>query len=97
MKSVNDEKLTTGDRIKLAARCIMDIIEYWIIEIVILVFIFCVILFAYYAVKDSAAEKAHFMQLCQQEEPEYKCIAMWRAGEKKSSVVPMPIIIPSGR
>lgn len=40
--------------------------------------------------RDSKAED-EFMQECQQHEPHYRCVALWRAGEKSQAY---PVVIP---
>lgn len=44
-----------------------------------------------------AEARRTFMTECQKERKDYECTAMWRAGESRAQVVPMPIVIPSGR
>lgn len=40
-------------------------------------------------------QRSDFFLECLQYRKQYECTAMWRAGENKTSVVPMPVIIPS--
>lgn len=40
-------------------------------------------------------QKRAFMQQCMEDHKEYECTAMWRAGETKTTTVPVPIIIPT--
>ena len=43
------------------------------------------------------AAYTEFMTQCQQDHKEYVCVAMWRAGDKSSDMVIIPIITSSGR
>jgi hypothetical protein len=47
--------------------------------------------------KNSNAAEARFMTECQEERKRYECEAMWRAGNTRTHVQPMPIVIPMGR
>lgn len=41
---------------------------------------------------DSAAED-RFVAECQQHEPHYRCVALWRAGESHASPVVVPVVV----
>lgn len=45
------------------------------------------------AVQSDSRAQAAFMAQCLQDHKEYECVAMWRAGESHTQVVPMPIIV----
>ncbi len=51
----------------------------------------------YFEEKGDNARQARFMTECQEERKRYECEAMWRAGNTRTHVQPMPIIIPIGR
>lgn len=61
----------------------------------VLLFIIALMAFLIFAVVAAEGkEREQFMELCQKHEPEYKCIAMWRAGEQSSTtVIPMPVVV----
>jgi len=46
------------------------------------------------AFRDSASERDQFMTQCLSEKKEYECVALWRAGERNTVVMPMPIVVP---
>lgn len=50
-------------------------------------------LIVYGCSQDQKAYK-EFMRQCMQDHKEYECLAMWRAGERNTQVIPMPIVVP---
>ena len=38
-----------------------------------------------------------FMKSCLQDKKDYECTAMWRAGDSRTFVAPVPVILPGGR
>jgi hypothetical protein len=44
------------------------------------------------AVKSDSAARAEWMAECVKDHKEYECVAMWRAGDRR--ITPIPIIIP---
>lgn len=44
------------------------------------------------AISGDAEQRAEFMAACQEDHKAYECVAMWRAGESHTAVV--PVIIP---
>lgn len=46
----------------------------------------------FFAAKSESEQRARFMQDCTAERPEYECTAMWRAGEKHTTYI--PVVIP---
>jgi hypothetical protein len=66
----------------------------WIIMLLMFAAFVATVLFAD---KMYAEAKQHFMAQCMQDHKEYECTALWRQGDPSTLVVPIPIIIPSGR
>lgn len=52
---------------------------------------------AWLAVSHENAREDRFMTQCVHDHKEYECTAMWRAGDRSIDIVPVPIIIPTGR
>lgn len=38
-------------------------------------------------------QKEQFMISCKQDHKEYECTAMWRAGENRTTVMPVPVYV----
>ncbi len=55
-----------------------------------MIFLFFVLLFAVAA--DAGKRQQRFMSECQQDRNRYECEAMWRAGESRSTYI--PVVIP---
>lgn len=51
----------------------------------------------YYEEQDNGERQSRFMTECQEDRKRYECEAMWRAGNTRTHVQPMPIVIPMGR
>jgi hypothetical protein len=69
----------------------------WIVGIALVLLVAAAVIVAVIDSIEGAKAKKSFMHQCMKDHKEYECIAMWRAGENKTSYVPMPIIIPSTR
>ena len=45
------------------------------------------------AVRADTRAREAFMEQCTADHKEYECVALWRAGERRTQVMPMPVII----
>lgn len=43
--------------------------------------------------RDYKQKKDEFMSACVKDRKEYECVAMWRAGNSHTIVMPMPVIV----
>lgn len=48
---------------------------------------------AFFATATDNAREKRFMAECQQDHKRYECEALWRQGEPRTTVVPMPVYV----
>lgn len=68
---------------------IEDHVGWFIFIFVVLAIVAIILLF-----KQDAADSRRFMTECMKDKKEYECVAMWRAGQTHTAVMPLPIVIP---
>lgn len=55
--------------------------------------VMCLSLLGIWVVRDGQSQEDAFMKECQQDHKPYECTAMWRAGESRTLVMPMPVVV----